>query len=412
MKIVLLSNSDSGGGAYIAAYRLHKALIQYDINSVLFVRNKFTDDSTVITFESKLQKIFNLIIPFLDSFLLKFYTKRNKTTFSNSLISSKKIIKKINSLNPDIVHLHWVNNGMIMIEDLPKINAPIVWTMHDNWLFTGGCHIKWDCNNFKFHCGNCPVLKSNFKLDLSYFNWSRKKSTFSKLNNLNVVALSRWIETSAQESSLLRNNNVINLPNPIDSKKFKHLDKNFCRKVFNLPINKKYLLFGAISPSSDINKGFIFLYKALELTMIPDLEILIMGSHTPFDKLEFKYKTHYLGKFSDESSLAIAYNCADVFVLPSLQETLSQSLCESLSCGTPAVAFSHSGNLDIIDHKLNGYLANSEDFIDFYNGILWVINNLTPDKSDAIRNSLVNKFSIENVIPEYIKLYNQILFKE
>jgi glycosyltransferase involved in cell wall biosynthesis len=145
---------------------------------------------------------------------------------------------------------------------------------------------------------------------------------------------------------------------------------------------------------------------------ISDLEIIIMGSSTSFNNTKFKFKTHYLGKFVDETSLAIVYNCADVFVLPSLQETLSQSLCESLSCGTPVVAFNHTGNIDIVDHKINGYLANNNDITDFYNGILWVINNLSHDKRTIIRNSLINKFSLPIIIPKYINFYNKILNKE
>lgn len=408
MRVLILSNSDTGGGAYIAAYRLHKGLIEYNINSIMLVQNKLLDDKTVITFESKYQRFINIARPFFDSLLLKLYKNRYKTTFSNSIICSKKIVKKINSLKPDIVHLHWVNNGMLMIEDLPKINAPIIWTMHDNWLFSGGCHIMWNCNRFQISCGACPILNSSNKYDLSFFNWKRKNRSFKKINNFNIIALSKWIKMSAHNSSLLRNKNIIHLPNPIDTNKFKNLDKTFCREIFNLPLNKKLLLFGSISPFSDVNKGFQFLYDALELLNIPDLELIIIGSNSSNSELTFKYKTHYLGKLSDETSLAVAYNCADVFILPSLQETLSQSLCESISCGTPVVAFNHTGNVDIIDHKLNGYLANEKDVYDLHNGILWVLDNLTLERSKDVRDSIINKFSISNVIPKYIEFYNQI----
>ena len=109
-------------------------------------------------------------------------------SFIPSVIKKTKQLKKmIEEINPDIVHLHWINGGMIKIEDLVKIYKPIVWSLHDNFAFTGGCHIKWECEKYKTKCGACPRLGSNKEYDLSRWVWNRKNKVFKQLNNLTIV---------------------------------------------------------------------------------------------------------------------------------------------------------------------------------------------------------------------------------
>jgi len=183
MKILIVNTYDILGGAAKAAYRLHRSLLSAGIDSKILVQTKKSDDYTVIPIygSNKIGKAFSLIRPTLDQIPLKFYKNRIKTPFSPACLPFSKAIEKIKEINPDIVHLHWIAGGMIKIEDLAKIDKPIVWTLHDNWAFTGGCHIKWNCEKYTDICGACPVLGSNKEYDLSKKVWFRKKKKFSKI---------------------------------------------------------------------------------------------------------------------------------------------------------------------------------------------------------------------------------------
>ena len=204
MKILIVNTSDIQGGAARAAYRLHRSLLNAGIDSQMLVQKKSSDDYTVIGPISKIEKAFSFLRPQLDQLPVKFYKNRTKTLFSPSWIGSKKIIQKINETDPDIVHLHWICGGMIKIEDLLKIKKPIVWSLHDNWAFTGGCHIKWDCEKYKNECGACPRLGSNKIKDLSKWVWDRKYKTFNKINNLTIIGLSKWVTECSKNSTLLK----------------------------------------------------------------------------------------------------------------------------------------------------------------------------------------------------------------
>lgn len=411
MKIVIVNASDIIGGAARAAYRLHKSLLSKGVDSQMLVQEKISDDFTVITNrQSFLRMIVVKIRPIIDAFPVRFYKNRTKTLFSPSWLGFSSVIDKINELNPDVVHLHWINGGMIKIEDLPKINAPIVWTLHDNWAFTGGCHIMWECEEYKKSCGSCPRLGSQKDNDLSRKTFNRKQNTFSKLPEMVMVGVSKWLENCASESSLFRNHKIVNLPNPIDTNVFKPFGKKQARELWNLPQSKKLVLFGAISATSDINKGFKELTESLNLLNDENIEFVIFGSSEPKEKLPFKIKTHYLGHLNDDVSLVTLYSAVDVMIVPSLQEAFGQTASESMACGTPVVAFSHTGLLDIIEHQKTGYLANPFQVQDLATGIEWVLNAANYNElSVNARKKVVREFDSLVVSDRYIQLYHKIL---
>jgi len=425
MKILIVNTTDISGGAARAAYRLFKALQNEGIIVYMLVQRKFSDDYKVLSPNSKIDKFFNLLRPTIDQLPVKFYKNRTKTLFSPSWIGNKKILKMIKDINPDIVHLHWINGGMIKIEDLTKINKPLVWSLHDNFAFTGGCHIKWECENYRQNCGNCPRLGSNIKYDLSRWVWNRKNKVFKQLNNLTIVGLSRWVNECSKESSLLKDKKHINLPNPIDIDIFKPFDKEKSRELWNLPKNKKLILFGAMSATSDINKGFKELSEALQLLKTEYIEFVVFGSTEPQNPPKFNFKTHYIGRLNDDVSLVTLYSAVDVMIVPSLQENLSNAIMESLSCTTPVVGFDIGGNSDMIEHKINGYLAKPFEAQDLANGIEWVLDSdserrvIVESDGDSIsryewlcknaREKVLKEFDSRVVAKKYIELYEEIL---
>ena len=411
MKILIVSASDIAGGANKAAYRLHRSLLNQGLDSQMLVQNKKSDDYTVIGARSDLRKILiNPMRPALDHIFMKI--NNIKTLFSSSYWPFSEIISQINEINPDIVHLHWITGGMIRIEDISRIKAPLVWSLHDMWPFTGGCHYDQHCGFYKNKCGSCKVLNSKKENDLSSKVFKRKVSVYPKIKMMDVVATSQWIAKCAKESFLLRDRRVTILPNPIDTNLFSKIDKNIVRDIFGIPKDKTVILFGAMRSILDSRKGSRELFKAINMLDLENTVFVIAGSSKPKDLPKLKYPVYFIPPLHDEVSLPLIYNVADVMVVPSIQENLANSIIESLSCGVPVVAFNIGGNSDMIEHKKNGYLAEAIIPKDMAFGIEWVLkNNKFQKLSNNSRNKVIKEFDEGVVSKKYISLYERILEK-
>jgi len=174
--------------------------------------------------------------------------------------------------------------------------------------------------------------------------------------------------------------------------------------------DKKLVLFGAVSATSDPRKGFKELSEALRKLKLRDIELVVFGSSKPKDAPDFGFNTHYLGHLHDDVSLVTLYNAVDVTVVPSLQENLSNTIMESLSCGTPVVAFNIGGNSDMIEHKINGYLAKPYDTDDLAKGIEWILSSPNYNElCENARNKVLREFDSKVVVKKYIELYDKII---
>jgi len=409
MKILIVNEKDIKGGSARAAFRLHKALLKIGIDSQMLVQSKFSNDPRIIGPLNKFQKGIAILRPELDKLPLKLYTNWDRTPFSTGWLPFSGIVDKINESNADIVHLHWIFNGMLRIEEMAKIQKPIVWTLHDMGAFTGGCLYDNNCGKYLRGCKYCPVLGSNKKNDLSKRIFYRKIKIYKKIDNIYLVGLSKWMVNSAKNSKLLGSCPIVNLPNPIDTDIFKPLDKNTARDILNIPLNKKFVLFGASNPY-DNRKGFKELKKAINKVNSSEVELMVFGSSSPTKNHNFKFKTHYKGKLDDDISLCVLYSASDVTVVPSLQENLSNVIMESLSCGTPVVAFNIGGNGDMVEHMENGYLAKPFDSSDLALGIDYVlVNSVKNSFSKRARIKVLDRFDMELVAKKYKSLYDEIL---
>jgi glycosyltransferase involved in cell wall biosynthesis len=399
MKILIVNSNDIIGGASRAAFRLHQSLLSEGVNSKMLVQHKKCNIPSVISTNSKIRKIFiNPFRPALDHILMKFIGA--KVLFSSSYLPFSEIIKQINHINPDIVHLHWITGGMMTIEDLSKINTPIVWSLHDMWAFTDGFHY----DGYYDVCSNRGTsMPKNFLSDKVFY---RKQEAYSKISNITIIGLSKWMSDCAKNSSLLKNKKHINLPNLIDTSIFRPFDKKKSKELWNIKSNKKIILFGTLNAADDPRKGFSQLSNALCQLTIRNVELVIFGSRKPKNSIDFGFKTHYLGSLDNDESLAQLYSAADVMVVPSLQENLSNSIMESLACATPVVGFNIGGNKDMIEHKKNGYLAEPFDVTDLKNGIEWTLKN---DLSKKAREKVLSNFDSKIVVKKYVNLYKNIL---
>jgi len=413
MKTLILSTFDVEGGAARAAYRIHNGLQHIGIDSQMLVQTKYGDDRTVIGPQTKMKRGFGLIRPTLDSFPLLLYPNRQDILFSPAVLPDN-LAAHVAKLNPDVIHLHWMTGGFLRPGTLKHFNKPLIWTLHDMWPFTGGCHYDQECGRYRESCGRCSMLNSSKNWDLSRWIWRRKQKAWKNLN-FTVVTPSRWLGDCAKVSSLFCDLRVEIIPNGLDSSRFKPFDKRIARELLFLPQDKKLILFGAIDSTSDKRKGFQFLQPALQALANneceDELELIVFGSSKPPNPPELGMKTHYIGHLPGDLSLGLLYAATDVMVVPSIQEAFGQTASEAMACGTPVVAFGATGLLDIVDHKHTGYLAQPFDAEDLAKGIAWVIEDEArwQTLSHQSRQKVEDEFAIESVAQRYAELYKEVL---
>ncbi len=377
MKILILSTYDLKGGAGKAAYRLLNCInINQEVDVKMLVYEKTSSHENVLQVQTFWTKYFGKIIQALDNVFLVFFPNRKGTIFSTAWISLASINRFIEEFEPDLINIHWVNNGFISLNQISRFpkHIPLVFTMHDRWLMTGGCHVTYDCEKYKVGCEKCILLKSNYTFDLSKIVFNRKKILFSDRENVNLIGVSKWMKDSANKSEILNKIPSVNLPNPIDTNFYSPLNKEHARSVLGISTEKTILLFGAFNATTDFQKGFHYLKNAIDLLDQKRYLLVIFGNNgtSHFDNLSLEFLQ--FGHIHDEMTMRILLSAADIFLLPSLQENLSNSAMESLSCGLPVVAFDVGGNSDLVKHKVTGYLARPFDILDFSNGIDYISN--------------------------------------
>ena len=415
MKILSLSTSDLNGGAPRAAYRLHQGLIKAGVDSQMLVQQKLGDEATVIGARSKITRGLAVTRPTLDSLPMLFYRQRDRTPYIYSCQwLPSKIDSQIEALNPDLINLHWVCGGYFPVEAIAKFDRPLVWTLHDMWAFTGGCHYSKQCDRYRQTCGRCPILNSNRDWDYSRWLWHRKAKAWQNLD-LTLVTPSKWLAECAKSSSLFRDLTVEVIPNGLDIHQYQPIDRQLARKLLELPQDKQIVLFGAIGATSDPRKGFSFLEAALQhlshLTSPKEIELVVFGSSKPAKPIDFGFKTHYLGRFSDDISLALVYSAADVFIAPSVQDNLPNTIMEAMACGIPCVAFNVGGISDLVDYRQNGYLATPYEPQDLARGIMWILEDAErwQGLSHNAKAKVDREFTIQIQADRYFQLFQKIL---
>lgn len=401
-------------GAGIAAYRLHQALLKNNIDSSLLVKDKSINDRTILRYDKFPQsKLFDYYA-FRDRLPLKKYKGRQHVLFSTSK-ASPDMSDYLKKSEADIYHFHWINRGFFRVDLLNKLQKPVVISMHDMWTFTGGCHYTLECDGYTKKCGKCPALGSSREKDFSRKLFLKKMKIYSDIENLTIIGLSKWLADAASNSTLLRDTQVVNLPNCIDTEFYKPTDKEFARNILKISPDQKVLLFGAMDVMADERKGGKLLYEALKgLKNKSKISLLMFGGtlHEKNSHLdELGIDCINIGFINDDISKLILYSSADLVIVPSMIENLSNVIMEAMACGVPVAAFNTGGNSDMIEHKTNGYLAESFSSDDLREGIQGLLDDVTlrENYGQKARDKVVSNFNYDVVSDRYRELYTKIL---
>ena len=406
MKVAHINFSDTNGGAAIATGRIHNSLLKEKIDSYLFVNEKKSDFENVFGPNSTFKLIEIELRKSLSRLMKKKFINDIDGTFSLNIIRSG-ILKKINDLNPDITHLHWIGNEMISIPQIKKIKSPVVWTLHDMWPYTATEHYTYE----KKYITGYEDVNSKKKFDINKWIWRRKKKFFNF--PINFIATSRWQEKNLKNSHLFNNHNIELIPLPLDSENWFPINKKTAREILKLDKNKKTILIGSEGSHHFHRKGMDIIQDIFKKKMVntEKIQVLILGRKNP--KLENLEQIKYFGHLNDKfTSLRLIYSASDLLLMPSRLESFGQMALEAGACGTPTIAFENTGTEDLIQHKSSGYLAKYLDIENFAEGIKWCLNDENNEKlSKNSEKFTKNNFNAKEIAKKHISLYEKILKK-
>lgn len=417
MKVLIVNTFERRGGAAVAANRLTVALRHQGVSATMLVRSKISKAHYVVGLDDSFLDIARFVWERLCIMLLNRFNK--KDLFAVSLANTGVDITKLPEFKEaDIIHLHWINQGMISLKGVRKIMSsgkPVIWTMHDMWPCTGICHHARECDRFTAECGHCPFIRDGKSAkDISYINLKRKKKICAK-SKIAFIACSRWLLGKAQASTLLKDHDVISIPNPIDTSLFCRKDKNEARQRLSLPTDKKLVLFGSVK-TTDKRKGIDYFIDACNNIVAANAEskkqiaLVVCGesSVTLRDKLPFD--TYSLPYINSDAGMVDVYNAVDVYVTPSLEENLPNMIMEAMACGVPCVGFEVGGIPEMIDHLHNGYVAKYRSAEDLAKGIRWILfEDDYAELSDAALRKAHETYAEREVARQYIEVYNKLM---
>ena len=422
MRVTLLNTFHRSGGAAVAANRLHQAFLQHGLDSTLLTgaptqQEKRLEAPAVVSLADSFwgdQLAFARFVgerlyflPYEKSKAVRFHF--SPATFGADLARHPAVQQA------DVLHLHWINFGFLSLnglDDLLRLGKPIVWTLHDTWPFTGGCHYPRGCEHFKTHCHQCPYLRKPGEHDLAYRIF-RRKTALLKGARIHFTPPSRWMQNEAQSGALLRDFPFTVIPNPVDQSVFAPQAREEVTRQLNLAADRPRLLFGSFN-TTDPRKGFAFFVEALRILKQhyqgKEPEIILFGKSNPADLEAVPYPVRSLGVLRTEEAVAMAYNATDALVVPSLEDNLPNTVAEALSCGTPVIGFKTGGIPEMIDHQQNGYLATAGSAAALAQGLAWLLNHTDRTKlRQEARLSAERRYSGAVITRQFNELYHSLL---
>jgi glycosyltransferase involved in cell wall biosynthesis len=420
LKLAGFSFADGGGGAAKAAYRLHSALRREGADACLYVLRKYSDDPSVLPVapHSRWDNLTPQLAPRLDQLPLKVLYRRKTSFFSTGWYGSVDPMRLSGVHDADVICMYWVTRGLLGIKQIGGLLAagkPVVWRLSDMWAFTGGCHYSNGCGRFMQDCGRCPQLASNGSNDLSRCLLKAKLKRWSS-GDLTIVAPSRWMAEKAQASRLFQTRSIRVVPTGVDCELFRPIDRAIARHVLNLPSDRPLVLFGATSALSDPRKGGNALTQLFSCLSVDERNgdytpgLVIFGTGQRPEGIPPPYPVYSMGVIRDEVLLPLVYSACDVFVAPSREENLANSVLEAMACGLPILAYRIGGMVEAVAHEKNGLLVDGEDYEGLAAGLAAILGDraIRERMATESRARAETQFSLEKQAHSYLDLFAEL----
>ena len=433
MKILHVSASDLHGGAARAAYRIHRSLSDHGsisgFTSQMRVINQLSDDASVIGGPPLGQgPLRRRLQPRLRQLQRRSFTTANPTLHSTAWPTTGlglELGSYAQQSLVELVHLHWLGDETLSIEEIGRLPMPLVWTLHDQWAFCGAEHYtsppaagESSSQDERFAQGYVAANRPHHEAgpDLNRRTWQRKRVAWRRA--MQIVCPSVWMADCARRSALMADWPITVIPNPLDLRVWAPFDQGHARRLLQLPQDRVLVLFGAVGGTMDPRKGADLLMQAVRMlrsevdgTRLAQLELLVFGQSQPKVVTDFGFPIHYFGRLYDDMSLRLLYNAADVMVVPSRQESFGQTASEAHACGTPVVAFATGGLLDVVEDRVTGALAAPFKPDALAQAIHWVLHD--PDRWQQLARSARERaerlWAPERVADLYMGVYQRAL---
>ncbi|MBC1262425.1 glycosyltransferase [Synechococcus sp. BSF8S] len=433
MQILNVNASDIGGGAARAAYRIHRSLVvhgqAHGLHSQMRVISGLSGDPTVFSGPPAGQNaVWRRLQPRLSLQSRRGFHTGNPTLHSTAWPGTglgRELQQRHGDGLTDLVHLHWLGDGTLSIEEIGHLKLPLVWTLHDQWAFCGAEHYTTppgpgetaSCDE-RFALGYTPASRPSHESgpDVNRRTWERKSRAWRR--PIQIICPSQWLADCARRSALMGSWPVSVIPYPIDLATWAPLDQRQARGLLQLPPDQPLVLFGAMGGTADPRKGADLLLEALQIlqsqvadTPLAKLELVVFGQSRPAQPPDLGFPIHYAGRLHDDISLRLLYAAADVMVVPSRQEAFGQTASEAHACGTPVVAFRTGGLVDIVDDRITGALAEPFDPASLAASIRWVLEDSQRRRQlgFAARERAERLWNPQRIAGQYAEVYQQAL---
>lgn len=417
MKVLHVSTSDIGHGAGVAAYRLHDALNRNGHHSRMLVAEKLSEDETVFQLPVVKRNYFRALVDRADhgfEYLVNHLGPQNYYSVLNRQVHSNSHFAEADIIHLNNLHWHSRNFSPLMIPEIGRAKK-IVWTLHDMWAFTGHCIYSYDCERWRHKCGHCPDLKSYIRLIWDTTRWlcNIKQLAYAKVD-LHIVTPSKWLGSLASQSPLFLGCNFHQIPYSVDQRVFYPRKKIILTKHL-LPEWQGQTILFLSSYLNDERKGYSYfeaaVFQLAKENSLINIRVIAVGRGQVSERLKSCCHVIETGTVTDRDVLAEIYSVADIFVMPSIQDNLPNTVLESMACGTPVVCFDAGGMPDMVVHRECGYIARFRDTYDLAEGIRELLSDPKKlnDMSMIALRRVENSFSEKIQVEKHMELYQSIL---
>jgi glycosyltransferase involved in cell wall biosynthesis len=407
MHVVIISDFESGGGAAIATNRLAQGLITAGckVSRIVFSKDECSHPWNSIALGS---------LSLSARAMLRFLPKSHKVQFlkERNTLRLKRILA---ALKPDIVNMHNIHGAQqhgwsSKLADVSCRYAPVVWTLHDMWSFTGRCAYNFECFKYLTGCDHtCPTHDEYPALPPSQIAgaWRSKKRTFTRNSKIVAVSPSQWLAQVAQEG-MWASHSVRVIPHGISLDIYRPGSKAAARRKLGL---KETGIVALISSASltERRKANDIAAEALRKRTEQDLTILTMGKGKLFAH-QTDRRVQELGYIEGDDAKTEVYNAASLTIHPSLMDNLPNVIIESLACGTPVLAFAKGGISEMVHHRKTGWLASQPNNEAFERTVDEAMNDLRSgtDFMQSCRKLAEAKYDIRSQTQTYLSLFEEL----